>query len=279
MPDVADVADFVDVSQHGEASILATLVDPSWPRYLVDVGAHDGRSLSNSFPFLELGWSGVLVEPLPSAFELLTSRYADRPDVRCVQAACGARAERMLLSLGDDGPVPMTSSLRGGGKRRVEVNVDTVTNVLDQAHAPTDFSFLLIDAERMDTAVLEGLDLDRYRPRVVVTEDDPSDRAAHFAKERLLVDHGYVLYTVVAGANSIWLSADHANAAGELPLSSDDALARVDSRVLARRCAYLEHSRDEIWRQLVVLQSSRSWQLTRPLRRMASRLRLLRRRG
>src|SRR3954451_1865256 len=82
------VMPIVDVSQHGEASVLAALVEDDWPRYLVDVGAHDGRSLSNSLPFVELGWSGVLVEPLPQAFSLLADRYASRADVRCVQAAC-----------------------------------------------------------------------------------------------------------------------------------------------------------------------------------------------
>src|SRR3954466_4577937 len=68
------VMPIVDVSQHGEASVLATMVDDDWPRYLVDVGAHDGRSLSNSFPFLELGWSGVLVGPLPPGFSPLSTR-------------------------------------------------------------------------------------------------------------------------------------------------------------------------------------------------------------
>src|SRR3954467_14984824 len=114
--------EFVDVSQHGEAGMLAALVEPDWPRYLVDVGAHDGRSLSNSFPFLQLGWGGVLVEPLPSAFAQLESLYRGPPDVRCVHAACGAVEGEGQLAVGDDAPVAMTSSLRGGGRgRRVTV--------------------------------------------------------------------------------------------------------------------------------------------------------------
>ena len=269
--------DFLDVSQHGESGVLATLVEPSWPRYLVDVGAYDGRSLSNSLPFLELGWSGVLVEPLPQAFEQLAARYADRPDVRCVQAACGARPGRLPLAVGDDAPVPMTSSLRRGGGPSIEVEVETLARLLEREWAPADFSLLLLDTEGMDGDVLEGLDFGSHRPRVVVTENDASDRAAHDAEERLLIDRGYVLYTVVAATNSIWVSADHAPRAAELPLSSDDALARVDSRTLARRCAELERSRDDIWRELSVLQSSRSWRLTKPLRAAGERARALRR--
>ena len=73
-----EVSDFVDVSQHGEAGNLDALVQADWPRYLVDVGAHDGRSLSNSFPFLQIGWAGTLVEPLPSAFERLDAKTLGR---------------------------------------------------------------------------------------------------------------------------------------------------------------------------------------------------------
>jgi FkbM family methyltransferase len=260
----------VDVSQHGEASVLATILEEDWPRYLVDVGAHDGRSLSNSFPFLSLGWAGVLVEPLPAAFERLAALHASRDDVCCVQAACGGAPGRSSLSVGSDGPLPMTSRLGGGG---LEVDVRTLTSVLDEAHAPSDFSLLLVDAEGADGAVLAGLDFDRYRPRVVVTEDDVAAPDAHAAKEALLHERGYVPFTVVAATNSIWIAREHASAGVELPLSPEATVERVGAAAWARRCAELERSRDEIWQQLVVLESSRSWRLTRPLRRLAERRR------
>jgi hypothetical protein len=50
----------------------------------------------------------------------------------------------------------------------------------------------------------------------------------------------------------------------------------IDGAAWARRCAELERSRDEIWQQLMVLQSSRSWRLTRPLRAAGRKLRPLR---
>src|SRR4051794_44154 len=182
--------EFVDVSQHGEAGMLAALVEADWPRYLVDVGAHDGRSLSNSFPFLQLGWGGVLVEPLPEAFAQLASLYAERDDVRCVQAACaGAEGER-AMAVGGDAPVAMTSSLRPGGE--LTVRVRTLTSLLDEYAVPSDFSLLLIDAEGMDGEVVAGLDSERWRPRVVVVEGNVDLR-----------ERGYRLYTVVADTNSI----------------------------------------------------------------------------
>jgi FkbM family methyltransferase len=253
--------EFVDVSQRGEAGMLAALVEPDWPRYLVDVGAHDGRSLSNSFPFLQLGWSGVLVEPLPAAFSQLAALYRDRPDVTCVQAACAAFDGETALAVGDDAPIAMTSALRPGGE--LTVRVRTLTSLLDECGAPADFSLLLVDAEGMDGEVVAGLDFDRWRPRVVVVEGDVDLRP-----------RGYRLYTVVAGTNSIWLRADLAPGDGSEPLlTPEEAIRTIPREILERRCAELERSRDEIWRRLMVVESSRSWTLTRPLRELARRAR------
>lgn len=275
-----DLTDLLDVSQHGEASIVAALVEPDWPRYLVDVGAHDGRSLSNSFPFLQLGWAGTLVEPLPQAFERLAELYRDRPDARCVPAACSDWDGEGRLAVGDGGPTTMTSTLHAEGPRpgnSISVPVRTLTSVLEETEAPHDFSLLLVDAERRDHEVLAGLDFGRYRPRVVVTEDGV---ARHAEKYALLRDRGYALYTVVAGTNSIWVSSSLVTQGLEgrpaTPLVSPQEAFRTISRpVLERRCAELERSRDEIWQRLMVVETSRSWRLTSPLRRVGRALRSL----
>jgi FkbM family methyltransferase len=266
-----ELSELLDVSQHGEAGILAAVVGPDWPRYLVDIGAHDGRSLSNSFPFLRLGWAGLLVEPLPEAFTLLAERYRGRDDVTCVQAACAAPEGEMPLFVGSDGPLPMTSSLLPRGGASVTVRTRTLTGLLDEFDVPRDFSLLLVDTEGSDADVLSGLDFARFRPRAIVTEDDATDPAGRAAKYSLLEDRGYVLYTVVAGTNSIWLAAELATHAA--PLTPEEAMRTVSRGVLERRCAELERSREEIWQRLAVVHASRSWRLTRPLRAIARKLR------
>ena len=46
-----------------------------------------------------------------------------------------------------------------------------------QYGAPTRPGMLLIDAEGMDFEVLNGLDFDRYRPTIIVTEEYEFERA------------------------------------------------------------------------------------------------------
>ncbi|MEA2431242.1 MAG: hypothetical protein QOI19_1715, partial [Thermoleophilaceae bacterium] len=55
--------------------------------------------------------------------------------------------------------------------------------------------------------------------------------------------------------------------------SPAEAMRTIPREVLERRCRELERSRDEIWQRLMVVEQSRSWALTRPLRSMARRIR------
>jgi FkbM family methyltransferase len=202
-----------DTSQRGEVDLLRQIVDPSFPGFIVDVGAHDGRTLSNSFPFISEGWKGVLVEPLPDVFDLLQRRYRDRDDVHCFQCACSDTAGSQPLFIGKDGRGGMLSSLRDDddhywrrirGEERIEVKVTTLSTLLEEAGAPSDFSILAVDTEGNDYEVLRGLDFDRFRPRIVLTEEWVWQPRKHWAKYRLLRDRGYFLW-VQPGANSIWV--------------------------------------------------------------------------
>jgi hypothetical protein len=173
----------------------------------------------------------------------------------------------------------MTSTLdaRRAGGETIRVTVKSLTSLLDEHEAPADFSLLFVDAEGVDLEVLAGLDFDRYRPRVIVTEDDVANAARHADKYLLLQRRGYVLYTVVGATNSVWISGSSEAEPESGPpaplLTPEEAIRTVSRPALERRCAELERSRDEIWQQLQTLTTSRSWRLTRPLRRLGSRLR------
>jgi hypothetical protein len=64
---------------------------------------------------------------------------------------------------------------------------------------------LLIDAEGMDYEVLQGLDFNRFRPRIVVTEEYISNPEKHHNKYRLLPDRDYTFYKMV-GCNTFWIA-------------------------------------------------------------------------
>lgn len=61
----------IDYSQHGEQQIIVDYFK-GFMGTLLDLGANDGKTFSNSRALLELGWYGVLVEPSEKTFKQLT---------------------------------------------------------------------------------------------------------------------------------------------------------------------------------------------------------------
>lgn len=57
--------------------------------YVLDIGAFDGVTFSNSRALVERGWRALLIEPSPYAFAKLLKLYEKTPRVQMVNAAIG----------------------------------------------------------------------------------------------------------------------------------------------------------------------------------------------
>lgn len=73
-------------SQNNEQDFIVEFFKNKTGRFL-DIGAHDGVSLSNTRALFELGWSGVLVEPHPVHFYKLWQLYGGNKSVVLVNGA------------------------------------------------------------------------------------------------------------------------------------------------------------------------------------------------
>ena len=145
--------------------------------YAVDVGASDGVSV-NSTLFLEsnLKWTVIAVEPNPHFKPMLI-----RNRIFVETCALGAeRSEAMPLHV-NLGNFEAYSSLnpqknnpraiREGATEweEVLVRVRTLEDLLAQYEFPQ-LDALCIDTEGTESDVLKGLDLEKWKPRVVVVE-------------------------------------------------------------------------------------------------------------
>lgn len=73
-----------------EAIIIAELNRLNLQRgRVLDIGAWDGKTYSNSLRLIELGWEAVCVEPSPFVFPKLVETHRNRPQVSLVNAAIG----------------------------------------------------------------------------------------------------------------------------------------------------------------------------------------------
>ncbi len=174
---------------------------------VVDVGASHPTILSQTWMLEQKGWTGVLVEPIPEMFKLLCEQ---RPRSRAVHAAAGAEPGEADLFLGVIHQHSTLNPVLGHpltGKK-VRVKVRTLDSILAEMGVSV-VDFLSIDVEGMGLPVLQGLNLEKYAPRLILMEEHRHDHTRHNHLRR----HGYRLvrrtglnnwYVPVASAVTVW---------------------------------------------------------------------------
>lgn len=187
-----------DTTQYGEFSCLRSILGKR-SGIVVDVGANDGMTCSNSYPFIKRGWKGILIEPHPHVFARLSSLYQGNQDVQLINLACGVESGQLPLFEGSGKQtVYATLSTENSewydatrSNQQFLVDVRRLEDILQTISLPEQFDLLSIDTEGYDYFVLLGLNLARYKPHVIITEDEKPPFTHSVDKENLLRKYGY----------------------------------------------------------------------------------------
>ena len=176
-------------SQFGEDAVLWEILEGQLDGFFIEVGAFDGYNHSVTYALECLGWEGLLVEAIPERAEQCRAR---RRNSRVVHAALAATP-------GGETSFTVTEDLYGGmlsyldpnarhakgaasaTRRTVTVPLTTMNELLNDHHGEIDV--VVIDVEGGEIPLLAGFDLHKYRPKIIVIEDNT--RGADLA----LVDH------------------------------------------------------------------------------------------
>jgi FkbM family methyltransferase len=145
--------------------------------FFVDVGANEPQSGSQTWHLEQLGWSGILIEPQPHLAERLRrERSSEVYAVACSSRVNSGTSMRLHLA------GPMSSLIDGWAGRSNDtfmVPVRSLDEILTDARAPTPIDFLSIDVEGHACEVLDGIDLMRWRPRLILIEDHIKNLRTH----------------------------------------------------------------------------------------------------
>lgn len=168
----------------------------------LEIGANDGFSQSNTYYLGRHGWTGILVEPLPSQFRICQKH---RKEAQCFKFACvgpGGPDElelvnRGLMTVGKGQLDPADEHRRAGGvTETVVAKTATLSDlIIKSGHRHLDF--VSIDVEGAELHVLRGLDLTRHCPDFMLVETAQPDAVAdvlrpHLQLGRKLTGHDYL---------------------------------------------------------------------------------------
>lgn len=180
----------------------------------VDIGAHDGVSISNTKLFDDMGWNGLCIEANPNLYQELCK---NRPNAVNLNVAVYDRAGTIPFRI-NEGFTNMLSGIEeayhpihrnrieeeirvNGGSYHIQ-NVPCLTldeilykNKLDQV------DFLSIDVEGAELAILKGINFERTLIYVILIEDNYQMEKEY---DNILLPHGYKKYPARAGIDIMY---------------------------------------------------------------------------
>jgi FkbM family methyltransferase len=181
--------------------------------FVVQVGAHDGTAID---PLREellcRRWRGILVEPVPYVFDRLKANYGANRRLVLENAAIaesdGIRDFHHLPEA-EDGSVWMWYDALGSFRREVILRHDELVPDIEsrlvtspvhcltfeslcRKHLVDHIDVVQIDTEGYDLEVLRLIDLQRWRPALVMYEHLHLDGDERLEAGSLLDEHGYL---------------------------------------------------------------------------------------
>jgi FkbM family methyltransferase len=258
---------FISYAQNFEDVILWRALKQIEKGVYVDVGAQDPEVESVTRAFYERGWSGINIEPVDEYFNKLSQ---SRPRDTNLKVAVGRESGlRTLYSFPGTGLSTFDSAIsarhQAAGLTPQETNVQvlTLTQILQDSAAPT-IHFLKIDVEGAEDEVLEGLDLDRIRPWIIVVEaTEPNSPVVNHEKwEYRITDRGFE-FAYFDGLNCYYVANEVAELKGRLAIPPNffDHFIRASEWVCSQRAETLQQQAETLQQQLVAEQNQKKEQI------------------
>ena len=167
--------------------------------FFIDIGAHDGLDLNNTYLFEKKGWKGICIEPNPDIYNRLRRNRNCFTIEGCVSNREG-EAKFCLL----EGYTEMLSGLvdkydrehakrieselnhYGGNRSIITVQTFMLNNILKE-HGVSEVDYLSLDTEGGELEILKSIDFDSYSIKVIDVEDNYTNSGI----TEFLVSKGY----------------------------------------------------------------------------------------
>jgi len=196
-------------SQEGEDLILKRIFPADMKGFYVDVGAHHPTRFSNTYYFYQSGWRGINIDPRPDIMELFNSV---RPNDINLEAAISDNVSeadgvyyvryqepaynKIIFGGLDEHSEENSSEVLGVDEVEVCTLNDVIANYSDCFDR---INLLSIDVEGLEMRVLNGFDIAKYMPDIVVLEvrGFEINDCGSYDEYNFMIDAGYKLRSVL----------------------------------------------------------------------------------
>lgn len=196
-------------SQHlQDIFIFRNLINQKCNGIFVEIGGNDGKTYSNSLFFENyLGFTGMLIEPLPESFEILKKT---RPNCKCLNY-CISKTDGLV-----DFCIPYGGSMCAGIQNtlREELTLSDTNKIIKIPSVPfykilntnvyKYIDIFFIDVEGGELEVLETMDWN-INIYIICIEIDGFNKEKDEKCKQILKDNGFE-EEVVLSINSIWIN-------------------------------------------------------------------------
>lgn len=193
-----------DYSQHKESTFIFNYIKDNnfnIPKNIVEIGALDGVTNSNSRMFIELGWNATLIEPNPYSYQKLlinTSKHFKKVKTFNVAIADTVDIKRFT-------PI-MKQNMQGRSHLSEIGDIWVLTLPIDVILSKEkQIGIMSIDAEGYDTVIVKSLiENTSIRPKILMVENiSPEDRVTPQIEQEKILSKEYEFVKQIS-VNGIW---------------------------------------------------------------------------
>jgi FkbM family methyltransferase len=156
------------------STVMREKYSPQTTAYFVEIGANDGKYLSNTFTLENtFGWNGLLSEVNSSLTQtLFLNRPKSKIDIRAVDEISGIRKVFSKTKDSEYSALEGVSVHKSQFIDSVSEEVETInlTDLLEEFKSPKCIDFLSIDTEGNEFDILKGLNFKLFRFNYIAVE-------------------------------------------------------------------------------------------------------------
>jgi FkbM family methyltransferase len=147
--------------------------------YFIDIGAHNGIDVNNTYYFENEGWNGICFEPIPELFEQLKFNRKCKLVQKAISDNVGFSQffkiegySDMLSGLADKYPQDHIARIN----REIEQYnqnydyIEVMCSTFDQEVNETNIDLLSIDTEGAELAILKTINFSKYNINIMLVE-------------------------------------------------------------------------------------------------------------